>query len=367
MFTHEMGEEDDGWVERRRRPVLQRRCFYARSYCCWCPGLPLRPDERERIEREEFEAQGFVSNIERQLVAVDQSQNGQFASRLAGLLSGSRRIPSTVLELVYDIPSGDSSGRSMKDQSVDTIVEDTAGAAEIEGTHTGGAPPADITTMLRHEPTEEVIAEEARKGYDLFLIGVEPAVAARGEIHENVARVAQAFEGPLAIAVARGPHREEPAAASHLNILVPVTGTEYSRRGAEVALTLARASLGSVTALHVARKGRAFGRRGGTPAFRPNWGVGADQEAILRDAVRLGDRFGVPVRTTIRAHAHAEEAILRQLKIGEHNLIVMGVSPTGGYALLRRRASNGVEAIPSLDLVGSELTDPAMSVAVASA
>jgi hypothetical protein len=51
--------------------------------------LPLHPDERKRIEREEFEAQGFVSNIERQLVAVDQSQNGQFASRLAGLLSGS--------------------------------------------------------------------------------------------------------------------------------------------------------------------------------------------------------------------------------------------------------------------------------------
>jgi hypothetical protein len=60
--------------------------------------------------------------------------------------------------------------------------------------------------MLRHEPTEEVIAEEARKGYDLLLIGVEPAVAARGEIDEKVARVAQAFEGPLAIAVARGPH-----------------------------------------------------------------------------------------------------------------------------------------------------------------
>jgi Kef-type K+ transport system membrane component KefB/nucleotide-binding universal stress UspA family protein len=294
--------------------------------------LPLHPDERARIEREEFEAQGFVSNIERLLVAVDQSQNGQFASRLAGLLSGSRRIPSTVLELVSDIPSGDSPRRSMKDQSVDTIVKDTADAAEIESAHAGG-PPVDITTMLRHEPTEEVIAEEARKGYDLLLIGVEPAVAARGEINEKVARVAQAFEGPLAIAVARGLHREEPAAATHLDILVPVTGTEYSRRGAEVALTLARASLGSVTVLYVTRKGEASGRRGGTPGFSPNWGVGANQEAILRDAVRLGEQFGVPVRPAVRAHADAEEAILRQLKIGEHNLIVMGVSPRPGATL----------------------------------
>jgi hypothetical protein len=102
--------------------------------------LPLHPDERARIEREEFEAQGFVGNIERLLVAVDQSQNGQFASRLAGLLSGSRRIPSTVLELVSDIPSGDSPRRSMKDQSVDTIVKDMADAAEIESARTGGAP-----------------------------------------------------------------------------------------------------------------------------------------------------------------------------------------------------------------------------------
>ena len=67
--------------------------------------LPLRPDEQARIEREEFEARGFVSNIERLLVAIDQSENGQFASRLAGLLSGSRRIPSTVLTYVRDIPS----------------------------------------------------------------------------------------------------------------------------------------------------------------------------------------------------------------------------------------------------------------------
>jgi len=187
----------------------------------------------------------------------------------------------------------------MKDQSADTIVKDTAGAAEIEGAHTGGAPAADTTTMLRHEPTEEVIAEEARKGYDLLLIGVEPAVAARGEIHENVARVAQAFEGPLAIAVARGPHLEEPAAASHLDILVPVTGTEYSRRGAEVALTLARASLGSVTALYVARKGRASGRRGGTPTSgqigelaptkKRSWAMPSDSAIDL--ACRFEPRF----------------------------------------------------------------------------
>jgi len=39
----------------------------------------------------------------------------------------------------------------------------------------------------------------------MLLVGVEPAVAVQGEIDEKVARVSQAFEGPLAIAVARIP------------------------------------------------------------------------------------------------------------------------------------------------------------------
>jgi nucleotide-binding universal stress UspA family protein len=204
-----------------------------------------------------------------------------------------------------------------------------AEAPVIESVHAGRtAPPVDITTLLRREPTEEAIADEAKKGYDMLLVGVEPAVAVQGKIDEKVARVSQAFEGPLAIAVARGSHREEPAAATHLNILVPVTGTEYSRRGAEVALALARASLGSVTVLYVARRGRSARRHGMIPSFSTNWrGVGSNEEAILRDAVQLGDRFGVPLRTAVRVHADPEEAILQQLRIGEHNLIIMGVSP----------------------------------------
>jgi Kef-type K+ transport system membrane component KefB/nucleotide-binding universal stress UspA family protein len=297
--------------------------------------LPLRPDEKARIEREEFEARGFVSNIERLLVAVDQSKNGEFVSRLAGLLSGSRRITSTVLQLVPGSSSREGHGGPMADEGVDSIVEQTAAAAEIESTRTGAAAsPGDITTLLRRDLTEEAIADEARKGYDLLLVGVDQAVAAEGEIGERVARFAQIFRGPFAIGVARGSHREEPAAATHLDILVPITGTEYSRRGAEVALTLARASLGSVTALYVARRRRPGRRHGMALGFSPNWGgIGTNEAAILRDAVRLGDRSGVPLRTAVRAHVDAEEAILRQLRIGEHNLIVMGVSPRPGTTL----------------------------------
>src|ERR1700741_5111475 len=173
--------------------------------------LPLRPDEQERIEREEFEARGFVSNIERLLVAIDQSENGQFASRLAGLLSGSRRVPSTGLRLIPETSPAAGQRRASAEETVDSIIRDTAAAAEIESAHSSDAAPlVDITTLLRSEPTEEAIADEAKKGYGMLLVGVEPAATVQGEIDEKVARVSQAFEGPLAIAVARGSDREEP-------------------------------------------------------------------------------------------------------------------------------------------------------------
>jgi hypothetical protein len=212
-----------------------------------------------------------------------------------------------------------------------SIVEDTASAAEIESVHAkAAATPVEITTRQQLELTGQAIAEEAKKGYDLLLIGLEPAVAADGEIDAKIAGISVAFDGPVGMAVARGAHRRDPAAASHLDILAPITGTGHSRRGAEIAVALARASLGRVTMLHV------------TSRERLSWRTGANEAAILRDAVDLGDQFGVPVRTAIRAHADADEAILLQLKGSEHDLIVMGVSPRPGATLSYGRAAAAI-------------------------
>jgi hypothetical protein len=66
----------------------------------WALGrLPTSPEEEARPEREEFEAKGFVPNIERLLVAVDARPSGQFGSRLVGLLAGARRIQREIVRL----------------------------------------------------------------------------------------------------------------------------------------------------------------------------------------------------------------------------------------------------------------------------
>ena len=61
--------------------------------------VPLRPGEKERLEREAFKAKGFVANMERLLLMVSDNSNGRFASRLAGLLAGPRGLPTTVIHV----------------------------------------------------------------------------------------------------------------------------------------------------------------------------------------------------------------------------------------------------------------------------
>jgi nucleotide-binding universal stress UspA family protein len=289
--------------------------------------LPMSPEERARLEREEFEARGFVPNIERLLVAVDASPSGQFASRLIGLLAGARRVPTTVLHLDYageiSPPKGEREAERTK-----VVVNQGAKAGDEATPAEAGKDRVEITTRVE-KPGEEAIIEEAKKGYGLLFIGREPA--SEGDaFHDQITRSAVGFDGPFAIAIARGDDREE-TAGTRLNVLVPVTGTAMSRQGAELAIALAQASHGRVTALHIAD-----GRR--TPrSWRRQFGAAiapmSSSEAIIREIVRLGDHYGVEVRGMVRHSERPQDAILRQLKIGGHNLLVMGVSPRPGEQL----------------------------------
>ena len=59
--------------------------------------VPFGEEEKARLDREAFEEKGFVTNIERLLIAVDASPNGKLAAHLSGLIAGTRGLPTTVL------------------------------------------------------------------------------------------------------------------------------------------------------------------------------------------------------------------------------------------------------------------------------
>src|SRR6185295_7560253 len=81
--------------------------------------LPMRKDEKERLEREEMEAKGFVSRLERLLVAVDDSPNGHFGSRVAGMIAGIRSMPTTVMHMAAakKKPDGEKASKEAGDEA----------------------------------------------------------------------------------------------------------------------------------------------------------------------------------------------------------------------------------------------------------
>ncbi|HEV2956915.1 MAG TPA: cation:proton antiporter [Xanthobacteraceae bacterium] len=279
--------------------------------------LPLGREEKKRLEREEFEARGFVTNMERMLIAADASANGKFASRLAGLIAGANGMPTTLV----DVGSGVESGGGGNEEGRAHAVQAAAEAAKAVGAENGRVTAnVDVIRPKPDAAPEEAVASEAAKGYDLLVIGLEP-VAAKGAFDPRINAIANRFEGPIAVACARGAHQED-TMNSRLNVLVPITGTEASLHAMEVGVAIARASAAPVTALYISAQ--ESGRRA-QPRQRA--------EAILKEAVEVADRYGVAMRTAIKRSAAIVETILREAGASRHTLIVMGVNRRPGDAL----------------------------------
>jgi Kef-type K+ transport system membrane component KefB/nucleotide-binding universal stress UspA family protein len=319
--------------------------------------IPMRKEEKQRLDREELEEKGFVSNLERLLIAVDDSPNGKFASRIAGMLAGTHSMPTTVLHItdaakiedkkpeekseakLSEAKKDDDGKQSTKEEKADKNKEDVKKAEKASDTVKEAAEqikskqqkdektvtPVNVTTIVHEAPGSEVIAQEAKKGYDLMIIGLEKTSTRGKDFHESVTALASGFEGPLAITATRGDLTEKPE--GKLNILVPVNGTEPSRRAAEIAITMARATRAPLTVLYVAV--RTNGKRGVRRGIRTR----RHEEAILKDIVAIADGYNMNIRTAVLADIAADEAILTEVKRRKNNLIVMGVGRRPGEKL----------------------------------
>ena len=274
--------------------------------------VPMRKDEKQRLEREEMEAKGFVPKLERLLLAVDESDNAKFATRIAGLIAGGSAMPTTVMHIKNDKKTSKAAAEAAKQKAEEvgmTVKEFAEQAEGVQKPEEKTNTKLDVTTIVEEAPKAEAVAEEAKKGYSLMIVGLEKTVARRNEFHEDITKLATGFEGPLAVVDARGKLLEEPLDAK-FNILVPVNGNEYSRRAAEVAIAIARASRAPLMALYVAPGGRKRSRR--------------HEEDILKDISKLAETYDTEIRTAVRANIAAEEAILKELSRRQYNLVVIG-------------------------------------------
>ena len=280
----------------------------------WALGrVPASQEETDRLAREAIESRGFIGNLERLLVAVDHSANGHFAARLGGIISAWRRIPITVLEVAPPPPAGavDSPAAVVKDAAETAMTIDEVLPAQ-----------ADVITRGQSATGGEAVVTEARKGYGLLLIGVDKTARADGGFHGQITELAAGFDGPLALVDARGANLRDPV-TSGLDILVPISGTQESRRALEVALVLARAGTAPLTLILAVPA-----RRGGG-AIHP-WQVHGE---VVRQAVALAEHYRVETRTVVRRGIPVEAAIMDQLRSGKHDLVVLGVRARTGETL----------------------------------
>lgn len=283
--------------------------------------LPLTKDEKARLEREEAEQKGFVANLERMLLAVDESVNAKFASHIAGLLAGARELPITVLHVG---PRAKHQERKRAEQeSHETAVKNAAKAvAQADEDSMGNV---EVTTRARQKKAGEAIVEEARKGFDLLVVGMDKVIAAGDGFDKKIEDVVAGFDGPIAIVAAKGVHLKRPT-ADYFKILVPVSGSAVSRRGAEVAIALARPAATSLRVIHVTTRDKGGRRNDGTLSL-------LQEDAILKDTSALAARYGVDLTTTLRTSAAPEEAILDEIKSAGVDLVVIGVDRIQGDTL----------------------------------
>jgi Kef-type K+ transport system membrane component KefB/nucleotide-binding universal stress UspA family protein len=283
--------------------------------------LPKNKEEEKRLEKEELDAKGFVSQFERLLIAADESANGEFATRLAGFIAGQRGMPITVVQFEKTKP---------KTRKAEERIEAPLKEAATEGAKEGHRSareeqdeenPEQVEISARVETkTSDALKKEGKKGYDVLFVGLEKMHEPNGDFSPTVDLVAKEFEGPLALVIAG--KDKDILEGRDFNILVPVNGTEASRNGAEMAFALSPSRTSKVTALHVAERAASDGAR------RRAGGAGRrSAKAVLDDTLRLAQRYGHDrLRTSVHTETLPDEAILEEAARMKANLIVIGAA-----------------------------------------
>lgn len=297
--------------------------------------VPVLPHEKESEEREKEEEAQFLPRIERILAVVDRSPSGRLAARLVGYLAGSTRKMTAVMDVEHE--PGESA-KNDEDHGAHVALETAQAAATTAQNVPAATGPLELKASedvksdeavapeklaaLQVEPAPrttkiavpEAVAKELAKGYDLALFGFDGLPAENPALGEVLKAIEGSYEGARAFVVARERRPQE-----SLRILLPVTGADYSRRGAEIAIALAASAGVPLSVLSVSRR----------PA-RVQWHLRSNEpspeEQATMDAIqRLADRRGVAILPRIETHDRPETAITQYARRIGATLVVLGV------------------------------------------
>jgi nucleotide-binding universal stress UspA family protein len=318
--------------------------------------VPLREEEKRRMDAEKAEQRDIMPKLERALVGLDHHESTQFASTVAGLLIGSRRLTATIME-VKEVEVSAGSGEEELSPSKKLIDAAHLAAHRVEAyekkemkAHPANRDPIDAAEHAAH--TKEVhirdllsvvpikkqsqdsedhtvtrILAESKNGYDLVYLALGGWLPEKSSaLPPTVEKIAREFVGSVAIFCCHQEHEIVPGAPL-TKILVPTTGADYSRFGAEVAVAIAKGCNATVTALHVSQP---------TPSSELQYRAGElprSGRAIVDDMVALAHRESVHITTKVLSGPVKENAILNEAIVGEYQLIILGTKPRPGETL----------------------------------
>jgi len=285
--------------------------------------VPMREEETSRLEKEEAELQESVPHMERALVVLDGSPNGRLAGMLAGLFAGQEQLVTTVMQRQGDKRGSGQVARELLTRAAGLAFDRASQRLREENAQSPKFPLGELVSVKSAKGADAVDAE-VMKGYSIAFIGIErPIAAGANHFQDELQGVVRAFGEPVAISLNGDRSAAEPDIA--LNILVPTGGTPEARLAMEMGLSLAKASAGRLTALHVL-----------DPQDDTQWLRGRARRqglSLLDDARRLGKRKAVPVNGISVTNSRPEIEIRRLTRTTRYDLVVIGTSLRRGETM----------------------------------
>jgi nucleotide-binding universal stress UspA family protein len=240
--------------------------------------------------------------------------------------SENRDTPSDMAKAVLESAEAGARAVDARETKSPKKADAASTEASIAAAAVDARPVREIVSVLRPKESRdatddgfaEAIVSELKNGYGLLIIGLREEQAQRGApTLAAIEKIVRAFDGPVALVV-HGSSAKKAAADGLNRILVPTTGSDYSRFGAELAIGIAKGCGATVTALHVsAPPVETDLLRRPAKMLRPG-------RALLGDISALGEREGVRIAAEHVVGVAKGSSILRQARRGRHQLIVLG-------------------------------------------
>jgi len=263
----------------------------------------MSTEEAERLRKEEIKEGSELLGVRRILLPTRGGTSSRYAARLVRSVFEEAEV--TVLSVNV------SAKRRILGSSRDQEAKPDDVMVEL---------PESRLVKKRASNAIEAIADEARLGYDLIVLGAsEPKGDSERVFSSIIERVLARVDLPTV--VVRFPNGTPVPEGLPRRVLVPVTATRSTRAAEELAYSIVKQSGGSATAMHVVTRPDGGGMMLSQPSIDD--AVRTGQE-MVRTAALFGERLGVDIDTAVDVAVNAEEEVLARANEGGYDLLVLG-------------------------------------------